>query len=155
MLRGNIDSRLKRLQAKEFDGIILAKAGMKRLGFDISQTVDLPIVPAPGQGTLGIEIRKEDSKVKKLIQPLHHLPTEIVSKAEREVMRLLGGGCNLPLGVLAKLRDKQMELSIFISDLEGKTIIHETMSGFASDPILLAQKMVTILKDNGANSLMS
>ncbi len=155
MLRGNIDTRLTRLQAGEFNAIVLAKAGMKRLGLDLSHAVPIPIVPAPGQGTLGIEIRKGEDLLQNLLRPLHDLSTAVVSQAEREVMKQLGGGCNLPLGVFGQIQGDQLFLEAFIASLDGKKIIKEKVIGSSRQPIDTASLLLEVLWKQGAKGLIA
>lgn len=154
MLRGNIDTRLRKLQEGAFDAIVLAKAGMRRLGVDMSQAVDLPIVAAPGQGTLAIETRAEDARLKKLLKPLHHPPTELVSMAERRVMKALGGGCHLPLGVFGEIQGADLRLSVFLATPDGSTCIEERIGGPASQAEELADRLLQAIEAAGGKDIL-
>jgi hydroxymethylbilane synthase len=154
ILRGNIDTRLKRLQKGDFDAIILAKAGLKRLGADLRHAVELSIVPAPGQGTLAIEIRKNDTWLRDLLKPLHHGVTEIVSKAERHVMKALGGSCNLPLGVFGAINHKSFTLKVFLSSPDGGKYLEESLTGDLSEAQSLAEQILEKLWQRGAKDIV-
>ncbi|MFO1462457.1 MAG: hydroxymethylbilane synthase [bacterium] len=154
MLRGNIDTRLRRLREGAFDAIVLAKAGMQRLGLDLEGAVELPILPAPGQGTLAIEIRGADASLRQDLSALHHAPTEAASLAERRVMRELGGSCNLPLGVYGEMRGDRMRLSAFLSDLEGERHIEAACEGAAADPLGLADQLLARIWERGGREIL-
>lgn len=146
LLRGNIDTRLRKLDEGIYDAIVLAKAGMRRLGVDLSRAVELPIVAAPGQGTLAIEARAGDRRVRDLLAPLHHRPTEIVSLAERRVMKALGGGCHLPLGVYGEISGEKLRLKAFLADPEGSLCVEEETEGLASKWMKVADKLLENLQ---------
>lgn len=130
-LRGNVDTRLRKFNDKLYDGIILAEAGLRRLGIEIKyRRFSLEeLIPAVGQGALGIEIRKEDKKVKEVLRVLHSEETAIAVMAERSFLKTLEGGCQVPLGAYAYLVDKKIRITGFISDLEGKRFYKGTMEG--------------------------
>ncbi|HKY62150.1 MAG TPA: hydroxymethylbilane synthase [bacterium] len=146
LLRGNIDTRLRKLDEGAFDAIVLAKAGLRRLGVDLSRAVDLPIVAAPGQGTLAIEARAGDRRVKDLLAPLHHGPTETVSLAERRVMKALGGGCHLPLGVYGEIRGDRMKLKAFLAEPDGSRWVEEEVDGAAAEWDKVADELLRLME---------
>ncbi|HCU24057.1 MAG TPA: hydroxymethylbilane synthase [Deltaproteobacteria bacterium] len=154
MLRGNIDSRLKRLEQGEFDGIVLAKAGMRRLGLELSRAKILPIVPAPGQGTLAVEIREQDSELREWLRPLHHEDTERISVAERRVMRELGGSCNLPLGVLGAIHQQELKLLAFLATPDGSRSLTAEAEGVADEPLRVAEALVEKIWDQGGRQIV-
>lgn len=134
-LRGNVDTRLRKLREGEFDAIVLASAGLKRMGFEevITQFFNDDImIPAIGQGAIGIETRVDDSYINELIKPLHHFETALCVSAERAFLSVVGGGCQVPLACHAKLikrEDSNLSLHItgMIGDPEGQM---ETLRGF-------------------------
>jgi len=142
LLRGNIDTRMRRLDEGTFDAIVLARAGLERLGLDVKNAVEIPILPAPGQGTLAIEIRSADAALKNLLSPLHHDATELASLAERRVMRELGGSCNLPLGAYGEIQGDEMNLSVFLASPEGAQVIETSRKGSCENPLGLADVLV-------------
>ena len=155
MLRGNIDTRLRKLEEGLFDAIVLAKAGMRRLGVDLSKAVDLPIVAAPGQGTLAIETREDDARVQQLLQPLHDPATELVSMAERRVMKALGGGCHLPLGVYGEIQGSDFKLSAFLASADGNICIEEQVQGPLNQAIELADRLLQAIDAAGGQDILA
>lgn len=125
-LRGNVGSRLKRLDDNEYDAIILASAGLKRLGLEqrISQRLT-QLVPAVGQGAVGIESRVDDQDVLALLKPLHHADTALCVQAERAMNRRLQGGCQVPIAGYATLVHKTVTLMALVGSVDGRRIIHQ------------------------------
>lgn len=122
-LRGNVDTRLKQLAEGEFGAIVLAEAGLRRLGLvETVRTVRLDriMIPAVGQGALALECRDGDRTVLDLCYPLHHARTATETRAEREVMRLLGADCTVPLGALATLRGGRVSIRGFYANESGQ-----------------------------------
>ncbi len=125
-LRGNVDTRIKKLEEKSLDGIILAAAGLKRLGREIpsAHPIDLDaMVPAPGQGALAIESRVQDD-LRLFSQILDHGPTRIAVEWEREFLKTLGGGCSTPLGAFAEIKTEGLEMRVFWSKEDGSRARH-------------------------------
>ena len=132
MLRGNVDTRLKKLDAGEFDAIILAVAGLKRLGraSRITQILDDDVmVSAVGQGALGIVCRSGDSATLHRLQPLDHGPTRIAVTAERGLLRALGGSCQVPVAGRATLTSGKLTIKGLIASLDGKRVITDELTG--------------------------
>lgn len=120
-LRGNIDTRLKKLEEKKLDGIILAAAGLKRLGKEISSAEKISedtIIPAPGQGALALESRKKDD-LRLFAQILDHGPTRIAVEWERAFLKIVGGGCSTPLGAYAEIKPEGIEMRVFWAKADG------------------------------------
>lgn len=112
-IRGNLDTRLKKLKNNQCDAIIVAAAGMIRLGWQdlISEYISEDVIlPAPGQGVLGIQVRKQNKKIKNMVKLLNHQQSRIQVTAEREFLRSMGGGCRVPIGALAKIRGGVLKL---------------------------------------------
>ncbi len=148
-IRGNIDTRLRIFHQLKADGMVLAKAGLERMDFldEISEIISEDIcLPAAGQGALGIEIRKNDEYMLKITEYLNHKDSEISVNAERAFLKRLGGGCQIPIGVLAKVVDKKLIMKGMLSNLDGKEIIRDEIFGNISDPenygFLLAEKIL-------------
>jgi hydroxymethylbilane synthase len=123
-LRGNVDTRLNKLDEKILDGIILAASGLSRLGREIASAEPIStdtMVPAPGQGALAIESRKKDD-LRLFSQVLDHGPTRIAVEWEREFLRLVGGGCSTPLGAYAEIKPKGIEMSVFWAKEDGSQV---------------------------------
>jgi len=135
-LRGNLNTRLGKLDAGEFDAIILAAAGLIRLGLAdrIAALLDPEVwLPAPGQGALGVEIRSDRANVHELLTPLHDPQTGLCVQAERAFSRALGGSCQLPLGAYADIVDSQLRLRGFIGGLHDQPMRSGEISGAASN----------------------
>ena len=129
-LRGNVQTRLKKLD--EFDAIILAVAGLKRLELEdrITEIFAVEkILPAVGQGAIAIEIRNDDSRIQNMIEPLNDIETFIETSAERAFLDRVGGSCQVPIGVFGKIHDDTLNLEAVISSIDGKNFLREKISG--------------------------
>jgi len=129
-LRGNIDTRLSKLANGQYDAIILAAAGLKRLGLEnrISASIDFAeMLPAPGQGALLVEIRKNDASVLPLIAHLHDKNTALAVHAERTFLRHVGGGCNVPVAAHATFDHGFMKIEALVASLDGRNLIRESI----------------------------
>ncbi|MGE5372592.1 MAG: hydroxymethylbilane synthase [Solirubrobacterales bacterium] len=153
-LRGNIDTRIRRLTEEGLDAIILAFAGVARLGYEDRVTEMLPFLPAVGQGAIGIEIRKDDPTVKPLVQTINHDETRTAIAAERSFMAVLEGGCQIPIGALGTVKGDQLEVEGLVADLDGKRILRDRMTGPAADPVGLGRKLAERLLDQGAGDIL-
>ncbi|WP_296508949.1 hydroxymethylbilane synthase [Rhodoferax sp.] len=136
-LRGNLDTRLRKLDEGLYDGIVLAAAGLKRLGLESRiRAVFEPeqMLPAAGQGALGIEIRSDRADVEGALQHLVHLPTWLAVCAERSVSRMMGGSCSMPLAAYATLHGDQLHIRAAWGDAEGvKPVVYASAQGTATD----------------------
>lgn len=123
-LRGNVGTRLGRLDNGEYDAIILASAGLKRLGLQqrIAQSLT-QLLPAVGQGAVGIEARSNDTELLALLAPLHHLPTALCVQAERAMNRRLQGGCQVPIAGFATLDNQHLILNALVGSLDGQSVL--------------------------------
>lgn len=156
-VRGNIDTRLRKLRETDLDGIILAAAGIKRLlnpeiitqFFDIEQ-----MVPAVGQGALAIETREGDHTVDKLLTPLNNRRTEAEVTAERAVLESLGGGCQVPIGANAKHVDGELSLIGAVCHPEGTQRIVQSVTGTLRDAVHLGEVVAEKLRGSGATELL-
>jgi hydroxymethylbilane synthase len=156
-LRGNVDTRLRKLDAGDYDAVILAAAGLRRLGFEsrISAAISpLEMLPAVGQGALGIETRAADAATGELLSPLDHLPTRAACTAERAMLRALGGGCQLPIAGHATTGAGQLRLEGLVAGLNTDVIIREAIEGAASEAQNLGHTLGTRLLQRGAESLL-
>ena len=154
-LRGNVDTRLKKLKTGEYDGIILACAGLKRLGLSSLIREKLSFICAPGQGAIGVECRKTDEEIKKLITPLNDVETQICVEAERILLKRLEGGCELPVGAEAFLENNKLHLKAFVASPDGKKYLEDEVVG---DPVLakdLGEKLSEILLAQGASEILA
>lgn len=127
MIRGNIDTRLKKLKEGKYDALVLAAAGFKRLGLEKEITQYLPIIPAVGQGALGIEIREDDQANQKIIQPLCDTLTFECVSVERAFLCQLQANCQTPLACYAFYEEKNIKIEAFFSDVEGKNFLEKSI----------------------------
>ena len=154
-LRGNVNTRLAKLDADEFDAIILACAGLKRLGFDdrIGAAIDEDfLLPAGGQGAVGIEYRETDSRVAELLAPLAHEETSRRVIAERTVVRRLDGGCEVPIASFAVTEGDSLWLRARVGSPDGKTVIVSEARG--SEPEALGIEVADALIAKGAAEIL-
>ena len=157
-LRGNVDTRLRKLDEGQYEAVILAVSGLTRLGLSnrVSEEIATDIcIPAAGQGAVGIESRSNDPSVTGLVEAINHPLTQICVTAERKVTQLLGATCNLPVAVYAEPKAAELLLNSFISDLDGDVIIKEQVTGSIDDSALLAEKLGNTLLARGAVDLMT
>jgi len=156
-LRGNIDTRLQRLESGLFDAIILAAAGLHRLGFTNRITEYLPLtqfLPAAGQGALAIESRENDAATLALIKPLNDLTTQLCIQAERALNQQLDGGCQVPIAAYATLEQQQLQLQGMVGSLDGKTILYATESGPSNTAEQLGKQVAQQLLAQGAYAIL-
>ncbi|MGQ0812026.1 MAG: hydroxymethylbilane synthase [Nitrospiraceae bacterium] len=158
MLRGNLDTRLRKLKEGQFDGIILAAAGLRRLAWVQEVTEYLPTeisLPAIGQGVLGIEARREDAFVRNLLAPLEHTPTRTAVLAERALLHRLEGGCQVPIAAHATLKDDALLLDGLIASLDGRRVIRHAVRGPANEPERLGVQLAEYLLAHGGDVILN
>ena len=134
-LRGNVDTRLRKLEEGQYDAIILAAAGLKRLGKTelIKQIIPVEIMcPAAGQGALGIEIREGDAKSRELLAFLNDPNARAATTCERALLNSLGGGCQVPIGAFAQVRNGKLHLDSIVADPDGSKLLRDSRDG--TDP---------------------
>ena len=156
-LRGNVGTRLRKLDEGQFDAILLAAAGLKRLGLGErirSLLTDEDSIPAAGQGALGIEIRSARAEVAALLAPLNHPATAACVRAERQVSRVLGGSCQVPLGAYAVLLGEALIIHGFVARPDGTGFIHDQAQGDLSDPEAVGQALADKLLAQGARAIL-
>ena len=154
-LRGNVQTRLSKLDAGEYDAIILAESGLRRLELDdrVKHPLDASIsLPAAGQGALGIECRLGDQEVIDLLKPLIHEETMACVSAERAMNRRLEGGCQVPIGGYATLNNENVELKALVASLDGSHIIRAEAIG--KDPEVLGKEVAEVLLKKGAAEIL-
>ena len=157
-LRGNVNTRLKKLDDGEYDAIILACSGLTRLGFDNRIKQDLSpddSLPAVGQGALGIEIKANDHEISNLIKPLIHQKTQIEVSAERALNTALQGGCSVAIGAFATSEDSKLTLSGMVGNIDSGEIIRIQETGETSKPIDLGIRAAKKLLSLGARELLN
>jgi hydroxymethylbilane synthase len=157
-VRGNVGTRLRKLDAGEFDALLMAAAGLKRLGLADRIRAILPtsqFLPAPGQGALGIEVLAADRDAVALVAPLEHAATRAATAAERAVSRLLGGSCEVPLAAYAEIEpDGRLRLRALVGNHRSGELVAAEAVGPAGDPEALGTEVVERLKALGALQLL-
>ncbi|XOF34587.1 MAG: hydroxymethylbilane synthase [Candidatus Electrothrix sp. YB6] len=156
-LRGNLDTRLKKLDEGQYEAIILAGAGLNRLGLqERITTLFTPeqMLPAIGQGSLGIELRRVDTELLDGLQFLHHRETAVTVAAERAFLLRLEGGCQVPIGGFATIDSDTVTLTGLIASLDGKTILKEQLSGMAADAEKTGVTLAETLLDRGGKAIL-
>lgn len=156
-LRGNVNTRLNKLDEGQYDAIILACAGLKRLGFEhrIADFIEIDIsVPAIGQGAIGIECRDNDEATHALLAPLHNELTALSVSTERLVSTALSANCHLPIAAHAQQRDNQLQLKALVGQPDGSKILRASATGEPTQAKQISQNVITQLMDQGAAQLI-
>jgi hydroxymethylbilane synthase len=157
MLRGNLDTRLKKLREGQFDAIVLAAAGLRRLAWahEITEYLAPQIsLPAIGQGALGIEGRRDDHVIHALLAELNHAPTKTAVLAERALLHRLQGGCQVPIAAHATLTGRQVMLEGLVSSVDGKELIRDTVIGAIEDPESVGVQLAERLLARGGDKIL-
>jgi hydroxymethylbilane synthase len=156
-IRGNVDTRLRKLDAGEYDALVLAAAGLRRLGFGDRITTTIQprqCVPAPGQGIVAVEIRADDEKCRRALKAVHDAAAAAALAAERHIVLALGGGCQLPLGALATINATEMELQAIVCSPDGRRVVRAQAAGPAGDPVALGDRVAGQLARDGAVEIL-
>lgn len=156
-LRGNLDTRLKKLESGDMDAIILAAAGVKRLGFEhkITQYLDENIMlPAVGQGALCIETREKDTDIAQVIACLDHHQTRRIVSGERALLHRLEGGCQVPIAASGKIKKNIFTITGLVATVDGVTVIRDTLSGPEEDSERVGIKLAESLLSMGAREIL-
>ena len=156
-LRGNVDTRLRKLDEGQFDAIVLACAGLRRLGYGYRISAAIPAsdaMPAPGQGIVAIQIRREDTATAAAVRPLNDAAAFACLEAERAVVSALGGGCQLPLGALATPLQTCLRVEAFVGSIDGGERIVTTVQGPFENAAVLGRLAADQLADGGALRLL-
>jgi hydroxymethylbilane synthase len=157
-LRGNLQTRLRKLDEGQYAAIILAAAGLKRLGLEsrITQLIDPEqSIPAVGQGALGIEIRADRDDIRQLLQPLNHDESSACVEAERAMSRALAGSCTVPLGAYARMRGNQLHIIGFVASVDGGEMVRAETAGEPRAAEALGQQLAQMLIDQGADRILA
>ncbi len=157
-LRGNVNTRLAKLDAGEYDAIILAAAGLKRLLMEdriASYLAPEVMLPAGGQGAVGIECRAADARINELLKPLHHALTAEQVLAERAVNRTLEGGCQVPIGCFAVHQENDLWLRALVADPDGSVLIQDESTGPAKDGEIMGTALAKRLLAAGADKILA
>lgn len=157
-LRGNVDTRLKKLDEGQMDAIILAAAGLTRLGHADRIKEIIPqsyCLPAVGQGALAIECRTDNFKVRQMLDFLNDTATKQATDAERAFLGLLEGGCQVPIGVHAEVNEGRIAMEAVIASLDGSTVLRDTAEGNAADAVTLGRMLGQKMLDNGGREILA
>lgn len=157
-MRGNVDTRLRKLERGDCDALVLAVAGLKRLGFASRITSyfrEDEICPAVGQGALAIEIRTQNAAAKEAVAELDHAATHQAVRAERAMLKALGGGCLLPIAAYAKHESEKFHLTGVVANPAGTQVVRAAAMGDPANPEELGKQVATELLEKGARELLS
>ncbi len=156
-LRGNVPTRIKKFKESNWDAIILARAGVERLklGKNISSFIKIDeILPAVGQGALGIEIKENNVLAKKVLKKIHDEKTFVAIRAERALLKFLEGGCQVPIGAFAQVKPNGLYLDAIVGSVDGSITFRKKMRGAKSNPEKLGQKLAKDLLKAGASKVL-
>lgn len=156
-LRGNLNTRFAKLDRGDYDAMMLAAAGVERMGWSdrITERIDFALsLPAVGQGSVGIEIRQNDQRIAKIVSELNDYASAVAIRAERAMLKALEGGCQIPIGALAALQGDKLVLSGLVASLDGKTVLRQQMEGQADKPEELGNAVADKLLDMGAGEIL-
>jgi hydroxymethylbilane synthase len=157
-IRGNLDTRLRKLDSGEHDALILAAAGLRRLGFASRIAFTLPAkacVPAPGQGIVAVEIRSDDESARQAVAVIDDAEASSALAAERSLVEALGGGCQTPLGALASLDGDELELIAAVVALDGSRAIQAQRRGPRANARELGRRVAADLLTDGAGEILA
>jgi hydroxymethylbilane synthase len=157
-LRGNVDTRLKKIETEDLNGVILAAAGMKRLGYGTRIAQYLPVelmLPAVGQGAIGLQIREADSTLAGILAKINHAPTAAEIAAERAYLRALGGGCRLPIAAYCKYEGAQLSLDGLVAAPDGAVVIRDRIRGPVEEAEELGARLAALIMERGGKKLLN
>ena len=156
-LRGNLDTRIKKIQTESLDGIIVAAAGLKRMGWAdrITQVIPVEIMlPAVGQGALGIELRTNDEAVRRAVSFINHPRTWVEVSAERAFLKRLGGGCQLPVAAYGVKERNNLTVKGLLGSLDGRELIRDEVRGASEDAEVLGTLLAERILSKGGQAIM-
>ena len=157
-IRGNVETRLRKAMDGQYEAVVLAAAGLRRLGLEgyAAEVFDPAVfVPAPGQGALAVEVRADDGEMAELVTPLSHQPTAAAVTAERAFLRSLGGGCRVPVGAYGRVESETLLLTGLVVSDDGSRVYRTTLDGRASDPDGLGRRLAAEVLAMGASALVA
>jgi hydroxymethylbilane synthase len=156
-IRGNVETRLNKAQSDDYDGAVLAAAGLIRLG--LTEHIDdylspQRFVPPPGQGVLAVEVREDDQRMIDMLRSVDDTTTRLAATAERAFLEKLGGGCQLPVGAYARAEGDILFLTVFLSSPDGQKAFRAKIDGLNLDPLQLASDAYLAVTERGAGPLL-
>lgn len=157
-IRGNLDTRLRKLDAGDFDAIVLAAAGLRRLGHESRISVALPpnvCIPAPGQGIIAVETRSDDIPARTMVERLNDRAAGAALAAERMVIRRLGGGCQMPIGAYAIVSNSQLSLATVVVSIDGEHVVRAEGTGSIADAEMIGSRTAMRLLAQGAAEILA
>jgi hydroxymethylbilane synthase len=157
-IRGNVDTRLRKLSDGQYSAIVLAAAGLRRLGYGdrITENLDHELMlPAVGQGALAIETRDADESTERIIGELNHEATSLACGAERAFLKGLGGGCLVPIAAFARIEGETLNLDGLVASPDGKSILREQRTGARGDAEAIGRQLAEVLLSRGADKILS
>ncbi len=157
-LRGNVPTRLRKLENDDYDAIVLAEAGVRRLGFEarIGEVISTEIMlPAPAQGALGIEIRVDDVELQNMLAHLNDEIAAAETACERSLLQALGAGCQVPVAALARVNDGNLRCEAVVASVDGEKVVRDFITGSAAEAAALGKKLAQALWRNGADKILA
>tara|TARA_B100001287_G_scaffold263956_1_gene255343 strand:+ start:1610 stop:2524 length:915 start_codon:yes stop_codon:yes gene_type:complete len=157
-IRGNVDTRIQKMLDGNYDGLVMAAAGVKRLGLEkhITEFFDLDtMLTAPGQGAIAIEIRDSDDELKELLSKLNHDETNMCVSAERSFLKTLGGGCHVPFAAFASIKNEKMKINAFVGSLDGELTIKDCISGNKENYLRLGEEIAQRILVSGGEEIIN
>ncbi|WP_066635964.1 hydroxymethylbilane synthase [Desulfolucanica intricata] len=156
-LRGNVKTRLKKMEEQKMDAIVLAYAGIQRLGLGDRITERIPFevcLPAVGQGSIGIEIREHDEEIIKVVKTIDHLPSRLAITAERALLKMLEGGCQIPIGAYGQVKGDRLSLEGLVASLDGRQMVRASLEGTVSEAGEIGVRLAKTLLKMGAGEIL-
>jgi hydroxymethylbilane synthase len=156
-LRGNLDTRIRKLETEGLDAIVLAAAGVRRLGLEAHITEYLPesiMLPAIGQGALSIEIREDDGETRRLVGSLDHRETRVAVESERAFLMRLEGGCQVPIAAHAEVHGDTVELAGLVAEVDGSLLLRQNMKGRVGQHKELGIELANELLERGGKKIL-
>ena len=157
-IRGNLGTRLRKLDGGEYDALVLAAAGLRRLGRTDRITTTIPVeacIPAPGQGIIAVEIRDNDERAGRLLAQIDDADAAVALRSERTVVSRLGGGCQMPIGAIASLAGGTLTVRGVVASPDGRRIVHGSASGSRADAEALGRQVAEELLRGGAEGILA
>jgi hydroxymethylbilane synthase len=157
-VRGNLDTRLRKMEQGQFDAIIVAAAGLYRMGWQDRITELIPtslILGAVGQGAICVEVRRNDDRIAQIVKELDHKETRAATMAERAFLRKLEGGCQIPIGALGVVKNGVLELEGVVADLNGSKLIRDKVRGNPDEPEKVGVELAELLVSQGAGQILT